>query len=136
MHEIVEYIQKKEAICRQADSFQADGMKKCHLPFPVMGFDINLSATNHPIVALDSNWFSRLFLTNYCKALSRAFDCKGNFHYNKVFKTESKERLEIEYAIRFTTKRGIYSNEINVPLLLKHESLPSLALTTFTPTKV
>ena len=33
---------KKEAICRQADSFQADGMKKCHLPFPVMGFDINL----------------------------------------------------------------------------------------------
>lgn len=100
-----------------------------------MGFDINLSAIDHSIVALDSNRFNWFFLTNYCKALSRAFNCKGNFHNNEVFKTESKERLEKEYTIRFTINGTFTPDEINVPLFLKHENLPSLALITFTRQK-
>ena len=38
-----------------------------------MGFDVNLPAIDHPEVASDKNRLTRLFLTNYCKALSDAF---------------------------------------------------------------
>ena len=54
--------------------------EETQLPFPVMGLDINLLSIDHPDVAFDSNRFMRLFLANYCKALSRALNCKNGFH--------------------------------------------------------
>lgn len=127
MHERVYQITKKEAICWQTDSFQSDGMKKCYLPFPVVRFNINLSSIDHSIMAFDSNWLVGLFLTNYCKALSRAFDCKGDFHKNEVIKTESRERLE-KYSIRFTTNGAFTPIEINVPVVSKARELATSRL--------
>ena len=68
------------AVCRQADGSRTDGKKLFQLPFPVMPFDVNLSAINHPEVTSDADRSTRLFLTDYCKALSNAFDCKCDFH--------------------------------------------------------
>ena len=117
------------AICRQADSSRADGKKMVQLPFPVMGFDVNLAAIGHSEVASDTDRLaSRLFLTDYCEALSRAALCDYDFHKDEIIKCESKERLVIEYAIRFDKNRTPIQNESNVLLYKKHESLPPLDL--------
>lgn len=116
------------AICRQTDGSRTDGKKWAQLPLSVMRFDENLTTVNHSKVTTNSNWFAELFLTDYCKALSRAFNCNGYFHKNEVIKAESKERLEKEYSTRLTTNGAFTHKEINVPLFLKHESLPSLDL--------
>ena len=95
------------------NGFYADGRnsQSPRLPVTVVSSHINLSAIDHSKVAPD-------------------------FNDNEVIKTESKERLEIDYAIRFTTNGASTPNEINVPLFPKHESLPPLVLITFTPAKV
>ena len=93
-----------------------------------MRFDVNFPAGNHSEVASDTDPFTRLFLTNYCKALSRACFGEYNFHNYKIFNVESKERLEIEYSIRFDKNRTLIQNESNVLLYSKHESLPPLDL--------
>ena len=117
------------AICRQADGPRADGKKMVHLPFPVMGFDVNLAAIGHSEVTSDTDRLAaRLFLTDYCKALSRVLNCKGDFHNIEIFKSENKERLEIEYSIRLDKNRTSIQNESNVLLYLEHESLPPLDL--------
>ena len=69
-----------EATCRHTDDFRTDGKKLFQLPFPVMRFDVNFPANNHSEVAPDTNPFTWRFLTNYCKALSRACFCEYNFH--------------------------------------------------------
>ena len=70
------------AICRQADSPRTDGRKMVQLPSPVMGFDVNLAANNHSEVASDIDRLaSRLFLTDYCEALSNATESNVNFHF-------------------------------------------------------
>ena len=112
------------AICRQADGSRTDGKKWLQLPFPVMRFDVNFPAADHSEVASDTDSFTGLFLTNYCKALSRAFNCKCEFHKNEFLKSESKERLVIEYSIRLDKNRTSTQKEINVLLYKKHESLP------------
>ena len=114
------------AICRQTDGSRPNGKKWLQLPFPVMRFDINIPAINQPEVASDMDLFTRLFLTYYCKALSRACFGEYNFHNFEIFNVESKERLEIEYSIRFDKNRTLTHNEINVLLCVEHESLPSL----------
>ncbi len=94
-----------------------------------MGFDVNLAAINHSEVASDTDRFAaRLILTDYRKALSRVLNCKGNFHNIEIFKSENKERLEIEYSIRLDKNRTPIQNESNVLLYLEHESLPPLDL--------
>ena len=99
------------------------------LPSPVMCFDVNLSAVDHSKVASDADRLAaRLFLTDYCKALSRVLNCKGNFHNIEIFKSENKERLEIEHSIRLDKNRTPIQNESNVLLYLEHESLPPLDL--------
>ena len=115
------------AICRQADGSRADGKKMVQLPSPVMGFDVNLAAIDHSEVASDTDRFTaRLFLTDYCKALSCALICNCDFHKIEILKPESKERLEIEYSIRLDKNRTPIQNESNVLLYLEHESLPPL----------
>lgn len=115
------------AICRQADSSRADGKKMVQLPSPVMGFDVNLAAIGHSEVASDTDRFAaRLFLTDYCKALSRALNCNVDFHKNEVLKSESKGRLVIEYSIRFDKNRTPIQSGINVLSNSEHESLPPL----------
>ena len=117
------------AICRQADGSRTDGRKMVQLPSPVMGFDVNLAAIDHSEVASDTDRLAaRLFLTDYCKALSRVLNCKGDFHNTEIIKSENKERLEIEYSIRLDKNRTDIQDEINVLLYKKHESLPPLDL--------
>ena len=93
-----------------------------------MHFDVNFSTVKHSEVSSDANRFTGLFLTYYCKALSRACFGEYNFHDFERFNIESKERLEIEYSIRLDKNRTSTQNEINVLLYSKHESLPPLAL--------
>ena len=117
------------AICRQADGSRTDGWRMVQLPSPVMGFDVNLAAIDHSEVASDTDRFTaRLFLTDYCEALSRASMCDYDSHKIEIIKSESKERLEIEYSIRFDKNRTLIQNESNVLLYSKHESLPPLDL--------
>ena len=117
-----------EAICRQADGFRTDGVWKNQLPFPVMRFNVNFPAADHSEVASDADKFTRLFLTNYCKAPSRVRICNSNFHFTEIKKTENKGRLVTEYSIRLDKNRTSTQKEINVLLYSKHESLPPLAL--------
>ena len=91
-----------------------------------MRLDENLSTVYHPEMTTNSNWFTELFLTDYCKALSCARFCNDNFHVIEIKKSESKVRLLIEYIIRFGKNRTLTSKEINVLLYFEHESLPSL----------
>ena len=98
------------------------------LPFPVMCFDVNFPAVNHPEMASDSDSFTGLFLTYYCKALSSVRYCKSYFFHNENWKVENKERLVIEYSTRFNKNRTPIQNESNVLLYLEHESLPPLDL--------
>ena len=111
------------AICRQTDGSQTDGKKLLQLPFPVMRFDINFPAINQPEVASDTDPFTRLFLTYYCKALSRACFGEYNFHNFERFNVESKGRLK-EYSIRFISKKqGIYSKWNKCPVVLQAREL-------------
>ena len=71
------------AICRQADGSRADGRKMVQLPMSVMSPDVNLAAIDHSEVAADANRLAaRLFLTDYCEALSNAIGLNENFHIN------------------------------------------------------
>ncbi len=45
-----------------------------------MSFNVNLPAVDHLEVAPDKNRLTRLFLTNYCKALSDAFRKNVDYH--------------------------------------------------------
>ena len=128
MYEIEHNTKITEANCRHTDGFRTDGKKWLQLPFPVMRFDVNFPAADHSEVASDTDSFTGLFLTDYCKALSRACFCEYNFHNNERFNAESKERLVIEYTIRLDKNRTSTQKEINVLLCSKHESLPPPAL--------
>ena len=97
------------------------------LPYPVMGPDVNFAAIDHSEVASDTDRFAvRLFLTDYCKALSCALICDYDFHKIESIESESKERLVIEYSTRLDKNRTPIQNESNVLLYLEHESLPPL----------
>ena len=92
------------------------------LPSPVMGFDVNLAAIGHSEVASDADRLAaKLFLTDYCKVLSRAFMCDYDFHKTEMTKSEGKERLVIEYSTRFDKNRTPIQNEINVLLYKARE---------------
>ena len=127
MYEIEHHTKITRATCRYTDGSRADGKKLFLLPLTVMRSDVNLSAVNHPEVAFDTDWFTRLFLTYYCKALSRVRFCKNDFHLGEIWKFENKGRLVTEYSIRFDKNRTLTHKEINVLLYFEHESLPSLA---------
>ena len=136
MHEIKRHIKITKATCRHTDGFRTDGKKWLQLPFPVMRFDVNFPAADHSEVASDADSFTRLFLTDYCKALSRVRFCNSNFHFAEIKKTENKGRLITEYSIRLDKNRTSTQNEINALLYSKHESLPPLVFITITETKV
>ena len=101
-----------KATCRQADDSRTDGIGATRLSFPTVGFHIDCLAVNHPEVASDANSLARLFLTDYCKALSRAVLCSyGNFHKKYEFDGfESKERLK-QYAICFFKKNRVSASK-------------------------
>ncbi len=75
-----------EAIYRQVNDFRTDGSGAAQLSFPIMSLHIDFPAVDHPEVASDQDAFARLFLTDYCKALSRAFDSNYDDHNNMILK--------------------------------------------------
>ena len=88
-----------------------------------MSFDVNLPAINHLEVAPDKNRLTRIFLTNYCKALSDAFNENINVHKMKIIAFESTGRLK-QYITRFLSKKqGIISFEKKYPVVIKHREL-------------
>jgi len=70
---------------RHTGDSRADGIEATQLPFPVMSFHIDLLAINHPEVTSDENSLTRLFLTDYSKALSDALNENVNIHSNMIF---------------------------------------------------
>ena len=56
------------------------GLGAAQLSFPIVSLHIDFPAIGNPKMASDTNDFARLFLTDYCKALSRAFFDNNNFH--------------------------------------------------------
>ena len=70
-----------EAIRRQANGFRTDGIGSGSLSFPIVSLYIDFPAAGHPKMASDKDVvFVELVLTDYCKALSRAFFVNNNFH--------------------------------------------------------
>jgi hypothetical protein len=61
------------------------GLGAAQLSFPIVSLHIDFPAVGHPEMASDTNGFARLFLTDYCKALSRAFFTDYNFHIGMIF---------------------------------------------------
>ena len=75
-----------EVICRQANDFRTDGIGSGSLSFTIMSLHIDFPAASHPEMASDEDVvFAELFLTDYCKALSRAFFTDYNFHIGMIF---------------------------------------------------
>ena len=76
-----------EAIRRQANGFRTDGIGSGSLSFTIMSLHIDFPAAGHPKMASDNDVvFVELVLTDYCKALSRAFRFDDDFHINMIFK--------------------------------------------------
>ncbi len=74
-----------------------------------MSFDVTLPAINHLEVAPDKNRLTRLFLTNYCKALSDAFKMNVNFHKKmKVKRLRARGGLNSTSPAFFQKKTGYY----------------------------
>ena len=116
------------AICRQADGSRADGKKMVQLPFAVMGFDVNLAAIGHSEVASDTDRLTaRLFLTDYCEALSNAIESNMNFHFvmNKCCLRALGGSCSTS-STNFQKNRVLISREIKYSVVSSIESLPSL----------
>ena len=68
------------AIRRYADGSLADGVRCTQLAFPIVSSHIYLLAIDYPEMASDKNSSMRLFLTDYCKALSNAVCLDVDLH--------------------------------------------------------
>ena len=116
------------AICRQADGPRTDGKKMAQLPSPVMSFDVNLAPIDHSEVTSDTYGFAaRLFLTDYCEALSNATELNVNFHFlmNKCSLRALGGSCSTSSAFG-QKNRALISHEIKYSVLSSIESLPSL----------
>ena len=116
------------AICRQADGSRADGKKMVQLPFSVMCFDVNLAAINHSEVASDTDRFAaRLFLKDYCEALSNADNLNENLHF--LMNSFGLRALGGSYS---TSSALVQKNRVSIsyenkyPVVSSIESLPPL----------
>ena len=98
------------------------------LPMSVMSPDVNLAAIDHSEVAADANRLAaRLFLTDYCEALSNAIGLNENFHF--VMNNNSLRALGGSYSTSsaFSSKNRVsISYENKYPVVNSIESLPSL----------
>jgi hypothetical protein len=57
------------------------GLGAAQLSLTIVSLHINFPVTNHSEMASDKDLvFAEIFLTDYCKALSRAFCDEGDFH--------------------------------------------------------
>ena len=95
------------------------------LPFAVMGFDVNLAAIGHSEVTSDTDRLaSRLFLTDYCEALSNANNLNVNVHLimNKFSLRALGGSCSTSSAI-FQKNRISISYENKYPVLSSIESL-------------
>lgn len=126
MYEIERHIKITEATCRHTDGFRTDGKNEYQLPFPVMRFDVNFPAAYHSEVASDAYSFTRLFLTDYCKALSNAFNDKMNFH-NKMINSYLRALggLHSTPSDFFQKNRVSIFSENKYPVVIKHRELAS-----------
>ena len=116
------------AICRQADGSRTDGWRMVQLPSPVMGFDVNLAAIDHSEVTSDTDRFAaRLFLTDYCEALSNADNLNENFHLiMNVLSLRALGGSCSTSSAFFQKNRVLISYENKYPVVISIESLPSL----------
>ena len=127
MYEIECHTKITKAICRQADGSRTDGKKLHQLPFPVMRFDVNFPAADHSEVASDADPFTGLFLTNYCKALSNAFNDDMNFH-NKMIDCYLRALGGLHSStpsVFFQRNRVSIPFENKYPVVIKHRELAS-----------
>lgn len=126
MHDFECHIKITKATCRHTDGFRTDGKKEYQLPFAVMRFDVNFPAADHSEVASDTDSFSRIFLTDYCKALSNAFDDKMNSH-NKMINSY----LRALGGLHSTPSDFFQKNRVSIllenkyPDVIKHRELAS-----------
>ena len=113
-----------KATCRQADDSRTDGIGATRLSFPTVGFHIDCLAVNHPEVASDANSLARLFLTDYCKALSRAVLCKDDFHCLMKYSGLRARNGFSSTPSAFSKKTGYPPrNEKNTLLSVQHREL-------------
>lgn len=90
-----------------------------------MRFNVNRTAVNHFEMASDTNQFTGLFLTNYCKALSDAFKMNVNFHKKmKVKRLRARGGLN-STSPAFFQKNRVLSLSKKYPVVIKHRELAS-----------
>ena len=107
------------------------GLGAAQLSFPIVSLHIDFPAASHPEMASDTNDFARLFLTDYCKALSRAFCFYCDFHmYNDMSKRifESKERLSSTPSVFYQKTGHSFLSKINTLLTRTRACLLSIHL--------
>jgi len=112
------------ATYRQIGDSRADGLEAAQLPFPVMSFHIDLLPINHPEVTSDENSPTRLFLTNYSKALSSAFDEDEYFHkMMKLCNMRAWSGLNSTSSALSQKNRVPTSSENKYSVVIKHQEL-------------
>ncbi len=103
---------------RQASRWLSNEWEKdSQLSFPIMSSHIDFPAVNHPKVSSDQNCLARLFLTDYCKALSRADFNKDDFHLMMNFSGLRARRRPQQYSIRYI-KKTEYLSQMRINTLL------------------
>ena len=112
-----------EAIRRQANDFRTDGGGAAQLPFPVVSLHIDFPAAGHPKMASDKDVvFAELVLTDYCKALSRAFCADNDFHNYMIFKRlRARGGFSSTPSDFWQKNRAFISDENKYPVILARE---------------
>ena len=113
-----------EATCRQANDFRTDGSGAAQLSFPIVGLHIDFPAVNHLEVASDTNCLARLFLTDYCKALSRADFNKDDFHLTMNDSgLRARSGFNSTPSVLVKKNRASISDENKYPAYIQHREL-------------
>lgn len=113
-----------EATCRQANDFRTGGSGAAQLSFPIAGLHIDFPAVNHPEVASHTNHLARLFLTDYCKALSRADFNKDDFHLKMNDSgLRARSGFNSTPSVLVKKNRASFSDENKYPAYIQHREL-------------
>ena len=87
-----------------------------------MSLHIDFPAVSHPEMAYDTNAFAGLFLTDYCKALSRAFCADNDFHNYMIFKRlRTRSGFGSTPSDFWQKNRAFISDENKYPVILARE---------------
>jgi len=109
---------------RQVSDSRTDGIGATQLSFPIMGFHIYFPSFNHSEMASDTDNFARLFLTDYCKALSFAVSIDDNPHLLMNIKAlRAKGGLNSTPSDYLQKNRVFISNKKKYPVVEQHREL-------------